>query len=207
MTLLWWKCVYCHLRLHKMHHNSKRVFFLFLPFSICILEQCADGKSFQICRNQLSLFLFLSLRFFFICMKTARTSRICLFKANLDLLPQKWIHSCQCWKTQVFPFSYWLHCVCVYSLSIDEPYSLIISLPLPIIFSTISPWWYVATTDFKLVYLSHRFNFASFLLFIVQLFKLYSSSFKRHNIHQFLSSSSSSSMILFFLSVSPCDSS
>lgn len=37
-----------------------------------------------------------------------------------------------------------------------------------------SHWWDVfATTDFKLVYLSHRFHFASFLLFIVQLFKLF----------------------------------
>lgn len=36
-----------------------------------------------------------------------------------------------------------------------------------------SPWWCFATTDFKLVYLSHRFHFASFLLFIVQLFKLF----------------------------------
>lgn len=97
----------------------------------------------------------------FNCVKTAHSSWICLFKANLDLLSQAHSYEfiCQCWRTQA---TYLHQCACVWwcachALTPFQP----------------SRWSCVATTDFKLVYLSHRFHFASFLLFIVQLFKLF----------------------------------
>lgn len=114
---------------------------------------------------------------------------ICLFKAHLYLPgPQQKRHSHV--KHQRETASFPIFCVytnsmnvcrCLYILNLNAR-----ALSFWLLYAMMFSWWCVfATTDFKSVYLSHRFHFAPFLLFIVQLFKLFVVIRKYSVIHQF----------------------